>query len=188
MIYKKIITAMFILLFLVSFSSAQSNPITTNAQGEECLSAARNILANYGIKVDRNILIEVCTLSVFQGHHTVISGGTGDDVGGYYQAYGPESIWIITGYSREYAIGVIAHELAHAWQSTESPAKQSKLLKEGFATWCQYKAFMALGAKAYMKLLFYLSDGDYSKGLDIFLGIEAKSGIKGVIDYARTAI
>lgn len=188
MIYKKIIIAIFIITISVSFAFAQNNTITTNAQGEECLSVARNILANYGIKVDRNIPVEVCTLSVFQGHHTVISGGTGDDVGGYYQAFGPESIWIITGYSREYAIGVIAHELAHAWQSTESPAKQSKLLKEGFATWCQYKTLMALGAKAYMKMLFYLSDGDYSKGLGIFLGIEAKSGIKGVIDYARTAI
>lgn len=185
--YKKITIAIFIILFLVSYASAQNNAITANAQGEECLSAARDILAGYGLKVDRKIPVEVCSPEVFQGHHTLISGGTGSDIGGYYQAYAPESIWILTGYNREYAIGVIAHELAHAWQSTEAPAKQEKTLKEGFATWCQYKTLMTLGAKSYAKNLFYLSDTDYSRGLRIFLEIEAKNGIQGVINYAAKA-
>lgn len=188
MIYKKIVTTIFILLFSALFAPAQSSPITTNTQGEECLSIARNFLAGYGITVNRKIPVEVCSLSVFQGHHTLISGGTGDDIGGYYQAFAPESIWIITGYSREYAIGVIAHEFAHAWQSTEAPARQNKTLKEGFATWCQYKMLMALGAQSIANALFSLSDSDYSRGLRIYLDVEAKSGISGVINYARTAI
>jgi len=188
MIYKKIITTIFIMLFLASFASAQNNAVTTNAEGEECLSIARNFLAGYGITVNRKIPVEVCSLEIFQGHHTVISGGTGSDVGGYYQAFAPESIWIITGYSREYAIGILAHELAHAWQSTEAPAKQNKMLKEGFATWCQYKMLLALGAKSMANALFSLSDPDYSQGLKTYLNVEAKSGIQGVINYARTAI
>lgn len=187
-VYKKIITVIFIILFLALFAPAQSAPITTNAQGEECLSVARNFLAGYGIKVDRKIPVEVCSLSVFQGHHTLISGGTGDDIGGYYQAFAPESIWIITGYSREYAVGILAHEFAHAWQSTEAPARQNKMPKEGFATWCQYKMLMSLGAKSMANALFSLSDPDYSQGLRIYLDVEAKSGTSGVINYARTAI
>lgn len=181
----------FMMIVLAAFivclgaQACQATPINNDEEGLVCFREAKRLLASIGVEIPREILLKVRPREEVQVQY-ISAGGRSIMVGGYYQPYGPEEIWIIAGQERIDATGDMAHELAHAWQSTYAPP-QDRTIREGFATWCEYKVLMLLGARQKAAYLLTLDDEDYGKGLKLFLGVEAKSGLKGVLEYAKTA-
>jgi hypothetical protein len=174
-----------LVLTLLCATPLYAGTIDNDAEGMICLQEARRILASMGITVDREILLKVRPREEVQVHF-VSGGGRSISVGGYYQAISPETIWIIAGRPKNRTIPDIAHELAHAWQSSNCP-QQDRTITEGFATWCGYKACLYLGERGLAQALASLDDEDYGRGLKIFLAVESKSGLVGVLNYAKTA-
>jgi len=184
-------TAVFFLIFtgvmLLSTCSQSTadSVIKDDADGLPCFQEARRLLASIGVTIPRDILLKVRPREEVQVQY-ISSGGRSIQVGGYYQPCDPEQIWIIAGQSRISTIADMAHELAHAWQSTYAPP-QDRTITEGFAMWCEYKVLLLLGAREKAASLLRLDDEDYGKGLRLFLAIESKSGASGVLEYAKTA-
>jgi hypothetical protein len=173
-------------LILMSYSPLCASTIDNDIEGAICLQESRKILATLGVTVEREILLKVRPRQEVQVHF-VSSGGRSISVGGYYQAFSPETIWIVAGLDRNRTIADIAHELAHAWQSTNCPP-QDRTITEGFATWCGHKTLLYLGERQQAARLEALDDEDYGRGLKLFLSIEAKGGPKAVLDFAKTAV
>ncbi|GEM_PF-1444795 len=173
------------MLIYASAESSGAETVNDDAEGLSCFLEAKRLLSSIGISIPREILLKVRPREEVQVQY-INAGGRSIMVGGYYQPYGPEEIWIVAGQSRIDAIGDMAHELAHAWQSTYAPP-QDRTIREGFATWCEYKVLILLDAKEKAAALLKLDDEDYGKGLKLYLRIEAKSGNSGVIEYAKTA-
>ncbi|MHC9539620.1 MAG: hypothetical protein AB9903_08870 [Vulcanimicrobiota bacterium] len=174
-----------VMLTCTSVQSLAENVIKDDADGLPCFQEARRLLASIGVTIPREILLKVRPREEVQVQY-ISTGGRSIQVGGYYQPCDPEQIWIIAGQSRIGTIADMAHELAHAWQSTYAPS-QDRTITEGFAMWCEYKVLFLLGAKEKAASLLRLDDEDYGKGLKLFLSIESKSGSSGVIEYAKTA-
>jgi hypothetical protein len=181
-----LIFAIVLLIFAASdIFPVYGDKIETQEQGEECFRIARDHLKKMGIVIDRKILLFMRPWEEVQVHF-VSGGGLAKTVGGFYQPRDPESIWIIVGRSKNMTISDMSHELAHAWQVTNTPI-QDRMLVEGFATWCQYKVMKTLGYAGFAEDIFKLGDPDYSEGLRLFMELERKRGVKGVVEYAKTA-
>jgi hypothetical protein len=159
--------------------------IVNDAQGEECLADAKRVLASLGVTVDRTILLKVRPREEVQVHFNS-TGSRNISVGGYYQAFNPETIWMVAGHSKTRTTSDIAHELAHAWQSSNCPL-QDRIITEGFATWCGFKTALMLGDRDFASRILGITAPDYAEGLKLFLAVEKKEGIPGVIQFARTA-
>ena len=164
-------------------SKTQKEIILTQEQGEECFKEARNLLATLSITIPREILLKVRPKDEVQTH-LANAGGRSISVGGYYQPYNPEQIWIVSGRTKNQTISDMAHELTHAWQSTECPL-QDRTIKEGLAVWCEYKILIMLGEKAMAQRLTLWEDPDYGGGLRLFLKVEKEGGIPAVLEYAK---
>lgn len=95
-------------------------------------------------------------------------------------------IYIQTGLPRTLLIQIAAHEFAHAWQAENCPLIGEQLVHEGFAEWV---AFRILGFYGYTQQQYQMKQRTdiYGKGLNWVLGIEAQSGILGVINACLKA-
>ena len=176
-----------VLLLVISTAGIlfSSDIIEDDAQGAAAFAEARALLSSLGVSVDREILLKVRPREEVQVHYCSTSG-RGISVGGYYQPYDPETIWIISGQKKTDTIGDMVHELTHAWQSTNAPL-QDPMISEGFAMWCEVKVLLMLGDKSKALQCMSITDPDYGGGLRMYLDIEKKGGIPAVLEYARTA-
>jgi hypothetical protein len=177
-----------VLTFLVCSWVIYSTPvfaeiIDTQEKGEACFKEVRNVLSKLGISVNRNILLKMRTKQEVQVHF-ISTGGRSIQVGGYYQPFNPETIWIIINQQKVNTIADQAHELTHAWQSSNCPL-QDRMLTEGFAMYCEYKFLQAIGEKAFAESLLRIKDPDYGDGLRLFVEVEKKNGVQGAIEYAK---
>jgi hypothetical protein len=182
----------FFILILISMAFLNSpgvvwgennNLMTTDKQGEECFREARNFLRGLGMTIPRDILLKFRPEEEIQVQY-ISGGGRSISVGGYYQSHSPETIWIVNGQTRTRTIADMVHELTHAWQSDNCPL-QDRMITEGLAVWCQYKALLSMGDSSYAKSMEKWDDPDYGGGLRLFLAIEKKDGIQGVIKFAK---
>ena len=177
-----------VVLFLIIPMGASAgnlmDPVDDQEEAESAFLRVRGILSGFGITVDREILLLLRSRDEVQVHF-VSTGGRAIEVGGFYRPFAPESIWVVSGRPRGLLMGDLAHELAHAWQSTNSPLQDRKI-KEGFAMWCQYKTLVSLGREDMARQYARLKDPDYGGGLRMFLKIEEEKGLAGVIEFART--
>ncbi|MBM3465619.1 MAG: hypothetical protein FJX76_26310 [Armatimonadetes bacterium] len=171
-------------LLIALMAPVWAAPVTDEAAAEKLLARARAILSGVGLTVPRQILLKLRTRDELMVENNS-SGGRAIEANGFYRAYNPESIWIVSGLSEEETIGVLAHELTHAWQSTEAPLQDRKLT-EGFARWAEYKVFMAIGASGEAQTLRRSPDPDYGGGLRYLLDLEQRRGAAAVVEFART--
>ena len=158
--------------------------VTEEAEGQALLLKARQALAPLGMQVDREILVKLRTRDELQVENTTRHGRT-LELNGFYIPYNPESIWVVSNLSEPELLGTLAHELTHAWQSTEAPQQDRKLC-EGFARWCEYHVLQAAGHSARAAGLLRDPDPDYGGGLRFLVNLEAAQGAAAVIEYART--
>ncbi|MFP4498786.1 MAG: hypothetical protein ACLFQV_11290 [Vulcanimicrobiota bacterium] len=180
---KKILIIL-ILVACISVFPARAQTVKTQEEAEKIFKDVRSRLAKLGISLDREILLKLRTVDEIHVQHNS-TGGRAVNIGGYYQPFNPETIWIIQDKSREYTYGVLAHEFGHAWQSSNAPL-QDRMIKEGFAEWCEYQILKSLGASHCLKQMENNPDPDYGGGLRLFLAVEKKEGLKGLLEFART--
>lgn len=171
-------------LILVA-SPARAQTVQGDEDGAVWFQRTREIVAKLGVTVPREILLKVRPADEVQVQY-ISGGGRSIEVGGYYQPYNPETIWVVAGQAPNETMACLAHELAHAWQSTEAPL-QDRTVVEGFARWVEYKLLLAVGEEARARGLASSPDPDYGEGLRLFLEVERRSGVSGVIQAARTA-
>lgn len=178
--------ALLVLLAVPSVQAQSSDPPVTREEDAQALfGRARRGLAALGLAVSRDILLKLRTPDELNVENAG-NGGRALEVEGFYRPYNPESIWVVCGMSTSRTLGVLAHELTHAWQSDNAPLQDRKL-KEGFARWVQYHVLRNEGFVAEALALTRSGDDDYRGGLLALLEIEKQRQVRGVIELARTA-
>ena len=113
-------------------------------------------------------------------------GGRALQVSGFYQAYNPEQILILSGLDPAECAATMIHEYTHAWQSRHCPS-QDRALTEGFASWVEYHYLKSIGQRALAQRLTRKSDPDYGASLVQLLQMEKTMGSKGIVDFAKKA-
>lgn len=106
--------------------------------------------------------------------------GRATQVKGFYRAYNPEMVYVLSGHTAKELGPTIAHEYTHAWQSRNSPS-QDLTLKEGFAMWVEYQYLMAKGERKEALSLLDTGRPDYDEGLKKCLEVEKQQGRKGLL-------
>jgi len=164
---------------------AQEGVVQGDEDGAVLFARTRQLVARLGVTVPREILLKVRPREEVQVHY-LSGGGRTISVGGYYRPFDPETIWIVAGQSPTATMASMAHELAHAWQSTNCPL-QDRTITEGFARWVEYRLLLTLGQPGAAQALAVSPDPDYGGGLRLFLGVDRKGGPAAVLKAARTA-
>lgn len=175
--------AMIGIVLVATVVVAAPGVVKTEAEALDVYASARRHLVSLGLTIPRDIPLKYRTRDEVMVENNS-TGGRTIDLEGFYRPYNPEEIWIVSGLSYPRTLGAMAHELTHAWQSTESPLQDRKL-KEGFARWVQYKVLLAEGHDGVAAGLRRERDPDYGGGLRALLDIEERSGAAAVIDVAR---
>ena len=112
-------------------------------------------------------------------------GGRAVQVTGFYRAYNPEMVYVLSGHTAKELGPTIAHEYTHAWQSRNCPS-QDRTLKEGFAVWVEYQYLLAKGERNEASSLLDTGRPDYDEGLQKCLEVEKKQGRKGLLKFVTT--
>jgi hypothetical protein len=105
------------------------------------------------------------------------------DLNGLFHRKGEDfSIYVLYGLREKDLITVIAHEIAHVWQSENCSDNMALEDQEGFAQWVAYKALCYYSMVDFARLM---TEGDtvYSTGLVKMLEIENKNGASGVFSF-----
>jgi hypothetical protein len=182
---------MAVTIWLLNFSllakAAPDTIITSQEQLESIYQEIQGFIyhALGGIKIDPPPLVKLADKDEIQ-FKFVQDTGTGMEVIGFYQPFYPEQIYVLGGYSRIRCASVLCHEYTHAWQSRNCPL-QEVALREGFATWVEYKYLFAHQQYQMAQTLRNLEDPDYREGLTKCLVLEARLGIPKLIEWVKTA-
>lgn len=120
----------------------------------------------------------------------VVSQAELDRLGGEHilGLYSDGTIYLSRDLTRREAVGVLAHEYAHAWQYAHHPSidQCSALLVEGFAEWVAYRILENLGDRESARTIRYGDDTDYGRGARWFLEQERARGRTEVLRLARS--
>jgi hypothetical protein len=115
-----------------------------------------------------------------------ISKGPDKDLNGMFHRQGDEyKIYVLYGLRKHDLIGVLVHEITHAWQSENCSDDMNLMDREGFAQWTAYHALIYNGHRKVAESLL-LGDSDYSNGLKKMLSIEKRGGREAVFKYIRS--
>lgn len=113
------------------------------------------------------------------------SKGIHGDLNGLFYRKGDNfNIYVLYGLRKKDLVGVLAHEMAHAWESENCKDDLSLEDLEGFAHWVAYHALSSLGYERHARNL-SLGNNIYAEGLRKMLEREAKGGSRAVFDYIR---
>ncbi|MEW6281603.1 MAG: hypothetical protein AB1758_23535 [Candidatus Eremiobacterota bacterium] len=127
--------------------------------------------------------VRLCDVDELQTRH--MEGGRAIQVAGFYQAYNPEQIYLMS-YEMPIRCGAtLAHEYTHAWQSRHS-VQQDRALKEGFASWVEYHYLVSQHRTDLAESLRRCPDPDYGASLNKLLEIERSKGRAEVLKLGRT--
>lgn len=172
-------------MILCPLYALDNSPVTTEAAANALFARARQDLAALSLTIPRDILLNFRTRDELMVENNA-NGGLTMELDGFYRPYNPETIWIVSGLPALHTLSVMAHELTHAWQSTNSPMQDRKL-KEGFAVWVQYHVLISENGAQEAERLTTWKDEDYGGGLRALLEIEKREGMAAVIETARKA-
>lgn len=101
---------------------------------------------------------------------------------------GKHQIYVMKGWARDYASGITAHELTHAWQQENAPFNQEQVIKEGFASWIEYQYYDKIGAYSYAQRTKQQSDPVYGVGMQAMLDAEDAIGVKAMCQQMRRTV
>ncbi|MBI3925628.1 MAG: hypothetical protein HY319_08820 [Armatimonadetes bacterium] len=99
-------------------------------------------------------------------------------------------IWLSHDLKRRQALGVLAHETAHAWQFQRHPDATlcAEDFREGFAEWVSFLVLEQAGDRASAFRLQANQDPVYGAGLRRFLELEARHGRAEILARARREV
>ena len=187
--FKKVLYTTLFVLFLSFFAWAQTKEperiVNDKESAKICVDNAKSALSQLGIKIDRDILIRVEKLEDLKMEYARTSPGY--NVFAFYNAHSPEALWLPKGYKVSTLTPFVAHELVHAWQTTNCPL-QPHAIHEGFAQWAGMKTCEITNRTDLIRhFLIYGDDDKATKMIQYFIQLEKKGGYKAVLDYAKTA-
>lgn len=180
-------------LLLVGLAHAKAaNPyelIATQAQAEDVMRSVQATMAqNWGLRLTKPVqmhLVEAEEMDKLIGD----SPYAGNEIGLYTGvAGGKHQVYVMKGWARDYASGITAHELTHAWQEENTPRTQEQAIKEGFAMWIEYRYYDITGAYSYADKMRNTADPVYGVGFFAMLDTETAVGASKVADLMRRAI
>jgi hypothetical protein len=96
-------------------------------------------------------------------------------------------LYVQTGLPRMLFLQVAAHEYAHAWQAENLPTLRDGMLHEGFAEWVAYSVLGFYEFRRGQEQMLRRQDL-YGQGLRWALEVEAREGVRGVIEACRRAV
>lgn len=165
--------------------SCARNLILTQAQLEDLYSGVKAFLKKdqTGVVVDFDLPVKLADPDEFNTKAN--EGGRAVRAVGFYSAYNPEQIYMLSGRDRVETASTLAHEYTHAWQSRNCPS-QDRALKEGFACYVEYRYLISIGERARAQGITRISDPDYGEALSRLLEYEKKVGVDGVVKWATT--
>jgi hypothetical protein len=102
-------------------------------------------------------------------------------------AFGRGTIHVVSHMTSARASAVLAHELAHAWQSENCPDDQGARVREGFAEWVAWKLLDGLEECRGERDVIEARTDDYGVGFRLFVDLESRRGFDGALWYARAA-
>lgn len=111
-------------------------------------------------------------------------------VGGeVYGLYDDEKglIYVSNGMTKADALGVVAHELGHAWmyQHHANADGTSELFCEGFAEWVAYQVLTRAGNFGQASIIRRSGDPVYGDGFRWFMKMEQEHGLDALLDVAQ---
>lgn len=112
------------------------------------------------------------------------------DVLGYYrpQPWGEEmvhTIFVRKDLEAPFFCGIVAHELAHAWEREIGCLTSQRALREGFARWIEYKTLLRHGARSQAGRLLRIRTWRFGRAVRGLLELEDRVGVAGVVEYIR---
>lgn len=112
-----------------------------------------------------------------------------EKLGGLFtkESNGDTSIQLVTPLTEPRARAILAHELAHAWQSEACPDEQGRRLREGFAEWAAWKTIEGLEECAKERMKIEARTDEYGQGFRLFRGLEERGGTDAAIRYSKAA-
>jgi hypothetical protein len=111
------------------------------------------------------------------------SKGIHGDLNGLFYRKGEDyNIYVLYGLRKKDLVGVLAHEMAHVWESENCKSDLTLEDLEGFAQWVAYHALLGLGFEQHAETL-SLGSTIYAQGLRKMLEMEVKGGPGAVFDY-----
>lgn len=140
------------------------------------------VSGNMGMAVSHNIAFSIEDRAFLVKKANGIHG----DLNGLFYRKGDDfHVYVLYGLREKDLIGVLAHELSHAWQAENSAKDMPLEAQEGFAQWVAYKALVNFDHEDFARLM---TEGDnmYARGLRSILEIEKEHGALTVYKFART--
>ena len=111
------------------------------------------------------------------------------ELGGVFmrESGGATMIDLVAPLTEPRARAILAHEIAHAWQSENCPENQGMKVREGFAEWVSWKVIAGIPScdRECAKILARMDE--YGQGFRIFRGLEERQGVEAAIRYATAA-
>lgn len=121
-----------------------------------------------------------------------VSPATLSDMGGG-EVYGlyddPKNlIYVSTGVTRTDALGIVAHELGHAWMYQFHPNADgtTDLFCEGFAEWVAYQVMTRAGDYGQASIIRRNGDPVYGDGYRWFARLEREHGVDALLEVASS--
>ncbi len=109
----------------------------------------------------------------------------GDLNGLFYRKGDDYNIYVLYGLRKKDLIGVLAHEITHAWQAENCSGNLELEDLEGFAQWVAYYALIYYDYERFAQTMLS-GNSVYATGLRKMLEIEKRGGSKAVFDYIRS--
>jgi hypothetical protein len=100
---------------------------------------------------------------------------------------GRTRIQLVSPLTEPRARAVLAHELAHAWQSENCPDSQGIRLREGFAEWAAWSALEGIGVCSRERAKIEARSDEYGQGFRFFRSLEEREGRESAVRYAKFA-
>ena len=165
--------------------TCKATRILTQEQLEGLYDNVKSFLSRDPAGVVVNFTLPVQLADKDEIQTKMIERGRAMAVLGFYSPYNPEKIYILSGQTDIDSGATLVHEYTHAWQSRNCPS-QDRALKEGFASYMEYRYLVSRGQKNKAMNLTRKNDPDYGESLAKLLEMEKKVGVAGVVKYATT--
>jgi aminopeptidase N len=97
-------------------------------------------------------------------------------------------IWVSDELNRRQAVGVIAHEVGHAWffENRTDIDTPDELLFEGFAEWISFLALSEVGDRDGAAGIEYADQSVYGKGARKLIARHRREGLEAVLELVLT--
>ncbi len=187
---KKFCAQFCLFLLLLSFAAVRANGYEVISSDEQLQKLVPKItgmlLSDFGIALRNPVSIKLAEGKKLDEMY----GGRyrGAEIGLYRRTAAGHEIFIMKDMNQDEVSGTLAHELVHAWQAEACVPNQTATVKEGFASWVQFKILDSIGAYTLANSVKNQADPIYGVGMRRMLEWEEKLGEKQLVVKIRSVV